>query len=745
MTLTIQSVEDVPYGKLEFNHPDSLVHGGREWKSAAHYALSNMFSDQLHAKAVASSTCENIFEVYSENKKKQFFQTTSIAIRQAIEARLQDKSFAQSLLATKDAKIVYESRNSLMGSGTDGFGKNVFGEWLEFARSSISGKQCLAVPDNRETAIYNAYVNTKLLIPLLRQHDLQIYIDKNFLRMSDLLKQLICDVGTEAYRKLPDKETILTIHKNLNVDYCTNPTSLIKFVRRKYFRDARATNERRLMFAIFDLFIESVAHLYSTEPVNRVSNIANDKQTMDFKTMSNLVSRTYALFQSKSLPPAVQRKAEAVAETIYLPPLAKIEMHERETFKQHAASEKPGGDGDTGSGHRYFVSSDSELGPAYVSEFSVNNRRFPTVGHYINFMYMCMFSDPTTSYSFLWNARKKSWRSLFDIAKLVEKVIAESHDRKLSNLINEILATKCQNESVHQLLLSTCGRQIETKHVLYSSSLNKFRDRLSPRVHTMTSVENVLAVEPFRKLIVTLSLIFDSTKSNARTLAGGFDPSSKRIVESLFGFDSENSSSQTLFLHSDPVMNSYLEALTTKCLSLKYDLLLASFIYKRQESSSVVTKISKSLSFVVDSKDNACVVALCRLCALLQALAGGPIDQNVVNAASRTLRLSLAPDDDATNENVVELESDSDAEAMDDDDETIISGDDNSQEEEPDDPLFYGSGKIRGFLEDISDAVISEYIEDMLLESVVGLRSSWSLSKHTIITFFCNLPLEIEV
>ena len=764
-TLTIQSLRDIPYGKLDFNYPCRLVHGGREWKSGAHFVLANMFSDQMYAKAVNAASADAVDETYSDSKKKLFFETTSIAIRMAIEAKLaQDKTFAEALAATGDAALVYDSRNALMGAGGDGrSGKNMYGEWLRWLRPT-SGSAA-GPPDNRETAIYNAYVNTKLLIPLLRKHDLQVYIDRNYPRMSDLLKQLIHDVGHEAYRKLPDKETILTIHKNLNVDYSTNPSSLIKFVRRKHFREAREQNERQLKFSIFDAFVESVSHLYSAEPVRRSECMNRDRETMDARTVSNLVARTYQLFQNKSLPPAVQKRAETIAASLYIPPLSKIEQHERETFKQYPASEQQAFGRQqqqrAGSGTTIRIGSDDELGPSRVSEFQVDARRFPTVGHYVNFRYMTMFADPATCYPLLWDQKKRAWRSLVAVAGDVERQIAAAHDSKFSSLVNDMLAVKFQNETLHQLLLSTCGKQIETKHdPLFDSALTRFRDRTHPRVHVMTTLDNVMAIEPFRNLVSTLSQIFDSTLSNARSLSSQ-PPSSERMVASLFGFvaSAEHPVPTTTTLHVDPSMNAYLHALVEKSLLLRYDALLAMYLYKSAQRRSAVVKFPKHLSFVVDARDNANAVALCRLCALLQALAGGMIDQNTVDAAVRTLRLETAVSDD---EGGAGLNDDDDGAAIvSDDDGAIVSGGDTSNDDDdadddddggggggdddPEDESFFGSGKLTRFLEDISDATISEFIEDMLLEAVVGLRSSWSAAAQTIVSFFCTLPLEVEL
>lgn len=750
MTLTIQSLRDIPYGKLDFNYPSLLVHGGREWKSGAHFVLSGMFTDQMYAKDVNAASVDTIDDVYADNKRKLFFETTSIAIRKAIEAKLQDRLFADALVATGDSLLVYDSRNALMGVGADGTGKNMYGEWLRWMRASVAAPSAAQPPDNRETAIYNAYVNTKLLIPLLRKNDLQAYIDKNYLRMSDLLKQLIHDVGHEAFRKLPDKETILVIHKNLNVDYSTNPTSLIRFVRRKYFREARERNERELKFAIFDSFVESVSHLYSAEPVHRNERIRYDRETMDARVVSNLVSRTYQLFQNKSLPPRVQKRAEALAANFYIPPLSKIEQHERETFKQYPSSEQQTQQKSFSSATVTKIASNDVLGPSHVSEFVVDARRFPTVGHFVNFRYMTMFSDPASCYPLLWDQNKKNWRSLISVASEVERQMTAAHDGKFSALANEMLAARFQNDSLHQLLLSTCGKQIETKHQpLYAGIVTKFRDRTHPRVHVMTTKENVLAVEPFRDLVGTLSRIFDTTYSNAICL-GAKNPLSEKMVSSLFGFDaSAHSASDTIRMHADGFMNMYLNVLADKSLKLGYDAVLAAHIHKSSQKRAAVAKFPKHLSFVMDARDNAAAVALCRLCAFLQVLAGGCIDQSTVDAASRTLRLVDAPEED--------MDEVPDSASVGDDDPAAISGGDTSadedmgdtsadeDDEEPDDGRFFGAGKMLHFLENISDAVISDYIEGMLLEAVVGLRSSWSAEAQTIVSFFCNLPSEVEL
>lgn len=750
MTLTIQSPRDIPYGKLDFSYPSTLVIGGQEWKSVAHFVLSNMFTDQMYSKSVNASSCKDVTDVYAENKKKLFFETTSIAIRKAIEAKLQNASFVQTLLSTGDSPIVYESRNALMGTGSNGTGKNMYGEWLRWARSTVQQPPAKNPPDNRETAIYNAYVNTKLLIPLLKKHDLQIYIDRNFPRMSDLLKQLIHDVGIEPYRKLPDKETILVIHKNLNVDYCTNPTSLIKFVRRKYFREARDANERVLKFAVFDYFIESVSMLYSSEPVKKDECIRRDRETMDAKTMANLVSRAYNLFLTKSLPPHVQKKCEAAAANLYIPPLSKIEQHERETFKQYPGSDQASSNASTQfqSSHVVRIASDDELGPSFRADFVVNGKKFPTVGHYVNFCYVTMFGEPSSAYALMWDSKKRDWRSLMSVANDVEKQMATAHDTKFTNLVNDALSVKFQNQSYHLMLLSTCGVPVETKQsVLFGTCVTRFRDKTHPRVHVMTTVENVLAVEPFRELVSTLSRIFDTTRSNARTLAGGLNPSSSRMVASLFDYKTVVFEGREPILHADPAMNAYLHEIVQRSLALRYDAVLTAHLLKSQRARASVMKFPKSLSFVVDSRDNAAAVALCRICALLQVLSGGSIDQNTVDAAARTLRLTNAPaDDDYAREPIKDDE-------IDDDDMTVVSvgdtsaDDDNSasEDDEPEDDRFFGSGKIMRFLEEISDAAISEYIEDMLLEAVVGLRSSWSLEAQTIVSFFCNLPTEVEL
>lgn len=461
---------DVPYGLLSMTGSSGgamFACDDRMWKSPSHYVLSTMLkTDRVSSQAVAAS--ENPATEYRAAVDKLAKSRMAEAVRQVIESRLDSSTeFADALAATGTARLV--SPDFILEG-------NIYGIILEQVRSERF-RELLSDP------IYYVYVAERMLKEALKEGNLQEYVDANFKRMSDLLRALTARYGPDrVFKKAPDRNTVARVHRMRATDYTTNPTSLIKLVRRKTIRSVSNANEARARDAVLKVVASKMEARYPCSGCSAESRrdlVRRDLESMNQRSRIELATRAYNLFTCGKLERDVDRLAREAVDRIYLPTEEEIERYENEAFPLHAACPQQADDAVTA------IDKSSVLSP-----FSRTHAfDFYTMNHAIVYRYLrlCGHDEPQK----ITSALKKA-RSFEELAAGVHSWSKQYYDREFERSCAKCMhAFFSDDEYNGHLLLSTVAYDtIDVRDEFYpglGGCLVRFRNSFYPSAVYVTS------------------------------------------------------------------------------------------------------------------------------------------------------------------------------------------------------------------------------------------------------------------
>jgi hypothetical protein len=595
--ITVKTGEDSPYGLLSLQKGNITI-DEHEWTSPCHYILSHMFPPGILRQSIVRAS--NAVQAYNNACDK--IEVNNIAIVEYLEYRCKiDSNFVQELVKTGNAKLFSTS-----------FPKNIYGKFLEQKRYQLLNSADVVEGDTSERGntdpVFYMYLAERALKELLSESDLQDLVDYNFLRMSDLLRHLEKRYGRERiFKKAPDRATIIQIHKQRGVDYTTNPTTLIKLVRRQNIRRINNNNEQKFKDHVFHCFIQSIKHLHPARSFERDDVIAYERTTIPFNDLQKFIKRTFELYKNGSLGRDVISLVER--RQIFLLSEEQVQKYESEVFALHPGTERletQQSNHFDNTKHTIDVNTIHTFNPFAVYYVLINGFNFPTLAHYCVFKHILYESNDVEPFKVF---QKISSIRPDNIIPMLTAWIAKNRNVKMKKLVDKTFSKLFQDDQNQHLLLST-GKSELIVHCSWFSELGQnlvqYRNKLVPRIHRIINVDDVKLIplvqswiHSQRQLVYFIKQIYDNWFETKQCLG---EITTTDIFKYFFN-------KSKLFYTFDDYICFMLEQFR----KMPTDLQIHSYIFQMQYNFCNRWVRRKNQPKLADDKYNAQVVALCKL------------------------------------------------------------------------------------------------------------------------------------
>jgi len=508
MVLDIIDWRSVPFGKLLLTSSAFDV-GHKTFKSPTNYIFSRLFSNSMMREEMVQAQADDLPTVYQRVSNIVFVQMLSKSIDEYVTQKcLENADFVQALLQTGDQHLVCQA-----------LPKNIYGKVLEQHRKRHQEQRQTEICDHSQDPIFYMYLAEKALQELLFENNLQEYLDQKFTRMSDLIRYLEKKFGRERIiRKAPDRQTLLHIHKQLQVDYTTSPSALIMLVRRKNIGRVRERNLAKLKTYLFNLMVDHVKPSHSARLEIRDAVVNREKQSISQAKSVELTMRMYLLWQQGALPSHFNKKVDAYTRSLYLPTDEEIRQYESAVFAIHASSDAQEANAPKNAESQYIVPSKSILHPNSADYLTMQGYKYPTCFHYIVVKFIEY--EMNNSKRHVDKAVVLQKINKYETKHLIQHLqqwIERHRVKSLNSITDETMYIFFKDVQNQHLLLCTGDEPLNCRSMIpdLSRKMMKMRSTLSPkiyRLHSLNDVRNVYIVRDWcdrtRNVIAEIAATF---------------------------------------------------------------------------------------------------------------------------------------------------------------------------------------------------------------------------------------------
>lgn len=479
------------------------------WNSVSQYVYSNMLDNTYYRDLVKTTGEGDYYDAFFKYKIKSEEDVISMAIKEALEVKFENKDLLNILLSTGNSNLFYVSDNSFLGTGTDGKGKNIYGRLLmdyrnKYQESTLKEQE----QQTRMNDLYRAFAVYFYLQKLIRQNgdDLSAYIGANpqdifeLKSMGDIIKisdktspgaidRIILDSGRKVVfdtylSKDPELRPLLEIS-------LTNPYVIVLYLRKKYLRQVKASKELIKMNKVFDLYINYVLKTqYPNIPQDQYPNVRNEQfSAITGDQYADMQKDIYAL--RNKLPAPLYEQIQKFIVDIREPTEQDVlfaenfnmnlfvippEPEKKDTAEKKNVEIHQGKPSDNYIDDLQYVKSKSiqALSPVfYTGMLHIGNFDYPTVTHYI---LACLLASIRSvgslkdaqnylvkdSSKTRWNKENipSNWRNYKALYDRYLDLMIETEDRNLKTLVKKALDKKFEDRILQDILLSTGDREL---------------------------------------------------------------------------------------------------------------------------------------------------------------------------------------------------------------------------------------------------------------------------------------------
>jgi len=707
MVLEIKKRDNIPFGDLLLSQSEIQIES-KKWKTPLNYIFSKLFPRGLLHEELRNAAVDDLPTILNRSREQQHHQILSQCLMQYLTAKLnQNPAFAQELTRTNNSHLV-----------CDVFSKNLYGKTLEQIRQS---RLCRRIEDRDQDPIYYMYLASKALKEILVENNLQEFLDQKFKRMSDLLRALEKSTNRErVIRKAPDRETILKIHKRLDVDYTTNPSTLIQLIRRKYIRRVRELALIKIKTIVLEEFIKSISQFHPAKPERRDTVIQHEKQTIDIKKNIELTTRAHLLYTQRKLPNSVLTSIDERVKCVYLPTMEEIEHYETDVFLLHPGSEMKH-QSENITLETIVITTKSILHPFSVDKLIIEDIMYSTCIHYI--VAQTIFHEDNSK--IMADVIKKLIKyETKQLLPLLEKWRRKYRQEIFNKIVDQTLYIFFKDIKNQHLLLCTGQEPLILNCFLIpdlSRKMMKIRETLTPKIYRISNLEQVreiykvqewcLQIEEMIKKIHMMMRLWLRDKGSEKVL--GID----EIIRHFFHANNDN---------IDDLTTSVLKSLA----KFNNDLSIVDFILKKQYAmSNQWVKPPRFQNFTGCARDSMTLFALCQILLVFDRIVDVPVTLNDVDVGHAKSILTHHVREEQ--EYITDMNVDSE-------DENDLYDDDEPNPDDYDHLEFEGNDVIYKYLQQNAFNGLSDYVETSLFQC---LKTIDIVSNRNHINFFAGIML----
>jgi len=707
MVLEIKKRDNIPFGDLLLGKSEINIES-KKWKTPLNYIFAKLFPRGLLHEEIRNATVDDLPVILNKSREQQHHQILSQCLMTYLTAKLnQNSQFVQELSRSNTSHLV-----------CDVFPQNLYGKTLEQLRQN---KFCRRVEERDQDPIYYMYLASKALKEILEENNLQEFLDQKFKRMSDLLRALEQTYGRDrVIRKAPDRETILKIHKKLEVDYTTNPSTLIRLIRRKEIRRVRELALVKIKTIVLEEFIKNVASFHPAKPELRDSIIEREKQTMDIKKHVELTTRAYLLYTQRKLPIQVMSSIDERVKKVYLPSLEEINNYETDVFLLHPGSETKNSIEKTNV-ETITITPKSVLHPFSVDHLIINDIMYSTCIHYL-VSQTIIHEDNSKNLSEL--VTKLTKYETKQLLPLLEKWRHKHRQIIFDTIVDQTLYIFFKDIK-HQHLLLCTGQEPLVLHCFLipnlSQKMMKIRSSLTPKIYRISNLNEVKEIYKVQEWCSQIEEMVKKLHMMMRLWLR--DKGSEKVL----GIDEII---RHFFHGSHDTVESLTDSLLKTLGKFNNDLSINDFIIKKQYSmSNQWVKPPRFQNFTNCARNSMTLFAICQIMLVFDRIVDIPVTLNDIDVGHAKSILTHHVKEEQ--EFISEIHLDSE-------DENDLYDDDEPNPDDYDNLEFEGNDVIFKYLQQHAFNGLSDYVETSLFQC---LKTIDIATNRNHINFFAGIML----
>lgn len=711
MVLEIKQRDDVPFGELLLSKSEIHIES-KKWKTPLNYIFAKLFNRGLLHEELRNAAVDDLPGILAKSRETVHLQILSKCLVDYFTRKLQENAvFATDLARTGSSPLECNV-----------FPKNIYGKLLEQCRNSPRDQQ--PGDDRSQDPIYYMYLASKALKEILSENNLEEFLDQKFKRMSDLLRALQERYGRERiFRKAPDRETILKIHKQLEVDYTTNPSTLIRLVRRKHIRRVRQLAEVKIKTIVFDEFVNSVRHLHPALPEHRDAVINKEKLSIDVKKNIQLMTRANLLWNERKLPSSVMQRIDEKVKRIYMPSDEEIQRYESDVFLLYPGSEVNNNQ-TVALQTTVTIDRKSHLHPYSVDHLKMEDGvTYPTCIHYY-VVQTILHEDAGKQARDL--VKKLVKYETHQLIEVLEKWRRKHRQELFDNIVDQTLYIYFKDVRRQHLLLCTGQETLALNCPLVSNlsvKMMKIRSSITPKIYRVTSLDHIKEIylvqewcKDVEELLIKLQKLITSwlrDKGSEKTVG------LTELIQHFF-----HGSYRSLDELTTGVMGTFRK--------FGNDLAIVNFILKKQYwMSNKWVKPPNFVGFTACARDNMALFALCQLLLAFDRIVDVPVTLNDVDVGhAKAILTHYIKDEQEFLDSPVQEEEENDNYDEDEDNEAYDDDYDNLE--------FEGNDVIFKHLQLHAFNGLSDYIETSLYQCLKTINVQANRNR---INFFAGIIL----
>lgn len=306
MAETIIDINNAILSPLHNNYDkEDLYINNKKYKSVSNYIFSNLAPSPALKNSLKQAPVSVLYKAYSDDYKShkltEAFNYLKTAINQLYQS---NKDLTQLLLSTGNSVLVFaNNKNSFLGTGPDGNGKNLYGNYLMSLRDMLRDQ--LETKKSYEDK-YKAYLVFGFLLNTITsldqfRDDLQIFTSKSVDKiLRDFGGRIQVKINLEEFKNIYnviDEDIKIVIEQE-----ASSPGTIAKFIRHKFIKTYNENTKSLLKLEILkNYFRQIILKKFNKDVTDVEAQITRQIQLLSLQQLQDLKERVYNLYIKGSL------------------------------------------------------------------------------------------------------------------------------------------------------------------------------------------------------------------------------------------------------------------------------------------------------------------------------------------------------------------------------------------------------------------------------------------------------------
>jgi predicted NAD-dependent protein-ADP-ribosyltransferase YbiA (DUF1768 family) len=245
--------------KISFSH-DFKVSAGKPCNTLTNYIYASLLEEEIHRQIVCYQHPNNAKSSFHKQQMIETSNKVKKAAGKALKSMFErNETLRELLLSTGNRKIKYLTEDNVLGTGSDGKGRNDYGVLLEQERTNllveINKKRKQIDKKSRDKNIYEIFLAYRALTSSIKNGDnLQRFFSKTPTQIVDMY-------GREDLEQnsLTPEQHLENVQKGIggeSTKYIDNPGNMVHAIRKEMLSELRISRLREKKKQIFSMYAD---------------------------------------------------------------------------------------------------------------------------------------------------------------------------------------------------------------------------------------------------------------------------------------------------------------------------------------------------------------------------------------------------------------------------------------------------------------------------------------------------------